>query len=73
MFRISSAGQEPVVDVDDLNQIEPAIRTLELGRYHVGQIEREPLPSGNKSRRWETGIKRANGSVAMKPYPWELR
>ena len=70
MFRISQNGQEPIVDVDTLDQLEPAIRSSEPGQYRVDLIEREPLPSGNTSRRWVVGIERRDGSVVIEPYPW---
>ena len=71
MFRISSAGQEPVVDVDRLDGVAPAIRGQESGRYHIDQIERDPLPSGRTSRRWGNGIKRDDISVAIERDSWE--
>lgn len=46
MYRLRRDGQEPVIDVDQLGAIEPAIRSSEPGRYHIDQIERDPLPSG---------------------------
>ena len=52
MYRISQSGQEPVVDVDTVEQLEPAVRSLPPGRWHLDQIERDPLPSGHTSRRW---------------------
>ncbi len=38
MFRISQNGQEPIVDVDTLDQIEPAIRSGAPGRYHADKM-----------------------------------
>ncbi len=38
MYRISQNGQEPIVDVDTVDQLEPAIRASEPGRYHVDEI-----------------------------------
>jgi hypothetical protein len=70
MSRISRAGQEPIVDVDQVEGIEPAIEASEPGRYHVDQIEREPLPSRHTSLRWGTAIKRPDGSVELEPDPW---
>jgi hypothetical protein len=69
MFRISRDGQEPVVDVDTLDQLEPAIRSSEPGRYHVDEISAGLLPSGHTSRRWGVGIKRIDGSVVIEPDP----
>jgi hypothetical protein len=69
MFRISK-GLDHVVDVDSLEQIEPAIRAGKPGRSHIDQIELDPLPSGHTSRRWGVGIKGADGSVQVQPDPW---
>jgi hypothetical protein len=71
MYRISRHGHEPIVDVDQVEAIEPVIRSSDSGRYHVDEISAEPLPSGHTSRRWGVGIKRADGSVALEPDPWE--
>jgi hypothetical protein len=38
MLRISRNGQEPIIDVDQVEAIEPAIRSSEPGRYHVDEI-----------------------------------
>jgi len=54
MYRISGNGQEPIVDVDLVEAIEPVMRSNKPGRYHVGEISSEPLPSGHTSRRWES-------------------
>jgi hypothetical protein len=70
MFRTSQNGQVPIVDVDTLDELEPVIRSIEPGRYHIDQLERDPLPSGHTSRRWGVGIKRADGSVVLEPDPW---
>jgi hypothetical protein len=51
MFRISRDGQLPVVDVHHVEQLEPAIRSSESGRYHIDEITADPLPSGHTSRR----------------------
>jgi len=65
MYRIGRSGHEPIVDVDQFDAIEPAIRSSEPGRYHVDEISADPLPSGHTSRRWGVGIKRADGSVEL--------
>jgi hypothetical protein len=70
MYRISPNGQEPIVDVDTLDQLEPAIRSSEPGRYHPDESSAEPLPSGHTTRRWGVGIKKLDGSVALEPDPW---
>jgi hypothetical protein len=63
MYRISQSGQEPILDVDTVDQLEPAIRASELGRYHVDEIGADPLPSGHTLRRSGVGIKRDDGTV----------
>jgi hypothetical protein len=70
MFRISR-DTNTVIDVAQADEIEPAVRTSEPGRYDVDQIERDPLPSGNTSRRWGVAIKRQDGSVLVGADPWE--
>jgi hypothetical protein len=73
MFRISRDGQEPVVDVDHVEQLEPAVRSSPPGRYHIDEISADPLPSGHTSRRWGVGIRRPDGSVEPEPDPWEAQ
>jgi hypothetical protein len=70
MYRISHNGHEAIVDVDHVEQLEPAIRSSEPCRYHVDEISADPLPSGHTSRRWGVGIKRADGVVSIEPDPW---
>ena len=70
MYRISRNGQEPVVDADQVEAIEPVMRSSNPGRYHVDTISADPLPSGHTSRRWGVGIKRKDGSVVVEPDPW---
>ena len=72
MFRNSRYGQEPIIDVDQFEAIEPAIRSSESGRYHVDEISADPLPSGLTSRRWGVRITRSEGSVELEPDPWEV-
>jgi hypothetical protein len=50
--------------VDQVEAIEPAIRSSEPGRYHVDEISADPLQGGRTSRRWGIGIKRTDGTVA---------
>jgi hypothetical protein len=69
MFRFSQNGQEPIIDADHVEAIEPTIRASELGRYHVDEISADPLPSGHTSRRWGVGIKRGDGTVVIEPDP----
>jgi hypothetical protein len=71
MFRISQSAQQPVVDVDLVGEIEPAIRSSKPGRYHIDQIERDVLPSGYTSRRWSVATEFPDGPVALDPDPWD--
>ena len=66
---ISQNGQEPVIDVDNVEAIEPAIRESKPGRYHVDEISADPLPSGHTSRRWGIVIKWRDGAVFLEPDP----
>ena len=69
MFR-TSIDLIIVEDVDSVDQIESAIRAGKARRYHIDEIERDPLPSGHSSRRSGVGIKRPDGSVVIEPHPW---
>ncbi len=69
MYRISSNGQEPIIDVDTIEDIEPAIRDLKAGRYDVDEIDADSLASGQTSRRWGVVIKWRDGAVFLEPDP----
>ncbi len=71
MYRISQSGQEPIIDVDSAEGIEPAIRSNVPSRYHVNEIIRGPLPCGHTSRRWGVGTKLQDRRMKLKPDPWE--
>jgi hypothetical protein len=49
MFRISGTG-DFLVDVEDVEQIEPMFRNAEPGRYHVDEMSTRLLPSGHTAR-----------------------
>jgi hypothetical protein len=51
MFRISNASASLVVDVDTVQEIEPEIRSLRPGRYHIDEFPAKPFPSGHTARR----------------------
>ncbi len=67
MYRISRNGQEPIIHVDHVEAIGPAIPSSEPGRYHVDEISADSLPSGHTSRRWGVAIKQPEGSVVLEP------
>jgi hypothetical protein len=71
MFRISHDGQEPIVDVEQVEEIEQAIRSSKLGRHQVDEISADPVPWDHTSCRWAVAIKRPDGSVELEPDPWE--
>ena len=70
MCRISRNGRQPIIDVDQVEAIEPAIRSTEPGRYPLDEISSDALPSGHNSRRWEVGVKRRDRTVVIEPDPW---
>jgi hypothetical protein len=70
MYLISQRGQEPIVDVDQVEAIEFAIHSNNPGKYHVDEISDDPLPSGHTARRWGIGVKRADGTVDLELDPW---
>ena len=64
MYRISRNGHEPIIDVDQVEAIEPAIRSSEPGRYHVDEISARsaserphftPLGSRDQAAGWFGG------------------
>jgi hypothetical protein len=57
VYRISQNGQKPIVDVDQVEAIEPADRSLPPGRWHADEISADALPSRHASTRWGVGIK----------------
>ncbi len=67
MYRISRNGQEPITDVDTIEDIEPAIRDLKAGRNDVDEIGVHPLLSGHNSRRWGVVIKWRDGVASSSP------
>ncbi len=71
MYRINQSGQEPVVDVEMVEQFESVVWSLPPNRWHLDQIERDPMASGHTSRRWGVAINRLDGSVEVEPDPWE--
>ena len=70
MYRISRNEQEPIIDVDQVEAIEPAIRSSEPGRYHGDEIGADPRSSGHTLRRWRVGVKRRDRTVVIEPDPW---
>jgi len=72
IYRVSRSGQEPITDVDSVEAVEAVVRAGGPGRYHVGEISSDPLPSRHTSRRWSVGIKRQDGSVELEARPWEV-
>jgi hypothetical protein len=70
MYRISRNGQEPIIDVDQIEAIEPAICSSGPSCYHVDEMSAPPLAGGHTSRRWGDGIKLADGSVVVELDPW---
>ncbi len=49
IYRMSRNAQGPILDIDQVEAIEPAIRSSEPGRYHVEEISAAPLPGGHTS------------------------
>jgi hypothetical protein len=58
-------------DSDTLDGAREIVRQQDLGRDHIDEISRNPLPSGHTSKRWGIGIKKADGSVVLECDPWE--
>jgi hypothetical protein len=64
MFRISQ-GQGWLIDVRTTRQIGLLLRTRKRGRYDIGEISVDPLPSGHTARRWGVRIKQTGGSLVI--------
>ena len=62
-------GQEPIVDVEPVGRIEPAIRSSKPRRYQFYEIRADPLPSDHTSRGWGVAVKRSGGTIDRKPDP----
>jgi hypothetical protein len=71
MYRISRDGHEPIVDVDQIEAIEPALWSKPMAHYHIDEIAADPLSSGHSSGRWSVGIKRMDGSIVIEPDSWK--
>jgi hypothetical protein len=71
VYRISQNGQQPIIDVDGLEDIEPALRSRPPGRYDLDEISADPLQTGRTSRAWGVAVKFPDGSVAIEPDPWD--
>ena len=68
VIRISPIGQEPVVDLDTVEEVEPAIRCATRGNYLIEEIRPAPQRSDYTSRHWGVAVKRADGSVGLDPW-----
>jgi hypothetical protein len=66
MLRISQNGQEPIIDVDEVDGIAPAIRSRPPGLYHV-LLSADPVPSGHTSRHWGVVVKWRDGWLSSSP------
>jgi hypothetical protein len=49
IYRISQKGQEPILDVDRVEAIKPAIGSSEPDRYRVDEISSDPMPDNAAS------------------------
>jgi hypothetical protein len=71
IYRVSSPDDKPIVDVDTIGGVKGVIQSAKPGRYTIDEISLDLLPSGRTSRRWGVGIKRADGTIAFEPDPWD--
>ena len=71
MYRISRDGKEPIIDVDTLDQLEPAIRASKPGRFHITRSSAIRYRVVTLPDAGTVGIKRPDGSVELEPDPWE--
>lgn len=73
MFCISPEGQESIIDVANVEAIEPTIRRLKPGRYNVDEVSPDPLLNGDTSNRLGVVIKRSDGTLDIKIDPCGAR
>jgi hypothetical protein len=71
VFRISRIDSDEISDVAEVDEIKPAVRAMDPGRWYVDEISADLLPSGYTSRRFGVAIKRQDGSVVLERDPWE--
>jgi hypothetical protein len=69
MFRISK-DQVTVIEVAQVEEIEPAIRANPPGRYDIDEVELNPLQSGPTRGHWAIAFRRKDGSVVIKWDSW---
>jgi hypothetical protein len=71
MYRISQNGQEPIIDVAQVQAIGPALRLSPPGRYHVDEHSADPFRgSKHVARAWGRVIHRQDGTVVTEAHPW---
>ena len=66
MFRISGA-EHSIADVESVEQIMPAIKAADPGRYFVYEIMRGHAGSIPFGRCWGIGTKYPDGLVVIRP------
>lgn len=71
MYPVSQNRQKPIVNVDTLDQLEPAVRDENRRLYHVEELRANPFPSRHTSRAWGKLIRHNDGRVELEPDPWE--
>jgi hypothetical protein len=69
MFRISRDGYTSIVNVNDVAEIESALRHMNPGRYYIDEVLSDPLPPGYTARRWGIGTKKPGGAIVIEPEP----
>jgi hypothetical protein len=73
MYRINRNEQDPIVDVNTAEEIEPAVRRVAPGRYYIDEISVDPSRGARISRRWGVAIRYANGSIVIERDPVATR
>jgi hypothetical protein len=69
VYRISKGTVDGDI-LDSIESLEAFARSHGPGRYHVGEIGSDPLPSGHNSRRWGVVIASPGGTVDVDRDPW---
>jgi hypothetical protein len=70
MLRVTDPQGDPVGAASTVEGLRRPVERLGPGRYHVAEIDADPLPSGHTSRRWGSALKHPDGRVELDPDPW---
>jgi hypothetical protein len=65
MYRISQGERDPAVDVDTVDEIVTAVRSLKPGLYHIGQAMGNSTRADMPRRSWGFAAKQTSGMIVL--------